>query len=450
VAAEVRRRRASDLPKLRILLVEDDPDDVVVFGELLGRVAPMSHVDHVESPAEARRRLGSADYDLCFFDYQLGEETGVDLLRMVRADGYDRPIIMLTGHGDEAVAVTAMKAGATDYLSKRGLDVGLLGAAVRHATALYETERRRQRIERALRLSEQRYRELVDRLPVIVGELAAESGETRFVNQAASRVTGYTADELVGQDFWRLLAPGLDDDELGRLRRRVLDDGLDGHELAARHKDGRALTLEWSTAVMRGSAGAPETIVCIGMDVTERVRMRDELTWLAVRDELTGLSNRRGFLTLADQQLKAAVREKQAMLAVFVNIDGLESINEQLGHAEGDRALRDMADVMRRTFRGCDVIGRIGGDEFVALVAEGSPFRSDGIIQRLQTALARFNAGEARGYYLSASIGAARYDPGAPVAIDNLVNRTESEMSENKLRRRHRDVVRKATPVPAV
>jgi len=209
------------------------------------------------------------------------------------------------------------------------------------------------------------------------------------------------------------------------------------------------LTMEWSTAVMRQAEGGGETIVCIGMDVTERARMRDELMWLAVRDELTGLSNRRGFLTLAEQQLKAAARDKHSMLAVFVDLDGLKSINDQLGHAEGDRALSDMAEVMRRTFRGCDVIGRIGGDEFVALVTEGSPFRSDGIIQRLQTVLAQFNADETRRYYLSASIGVARYDPDTPIAIDHLVNRADSEMYENKQRRRRRDVVRKATPVAA-
>ena len=185
------------------------------------------------------------------------------------------------------------------------------------------------------------------------------------------------------------------------------------------------------------------------MDVTERVQMRDELMWMAVRDELTGLSNRRGFLTLAEQQLKSATREKRSMLAVFVDLDGLKAINDQLGHAEGDQAIKDMAGLMRDTFRDSDVVGRIGGDEFVALVTEGSPFRSDGIIQRLQTALVGFNADSGRSYILSASIGVARYDPDSPTAIDNLVNRADTQMYENKQRRQRRDVVRKVTPAPA-
>jgi diguanylate cyclase (GGDEF)-like protein/PAS domain S-box-containing protein len=443
-----RGRSGADPPALKILLVEDDPDDVVLFGALLGRVAPMSDFDHVDDADEARARLQGATYDLCFFDYHLGAVTGLELLRAVRADGYDRPIIMLTGQGDEALAVESMKAGASDYLTKSGLTPGLLGSAVRHATTLYEAERRRRRVERALRLSEARYRELVNRLPLIVCELSHE-GETRFVNEVVVEITGYRADEMIGRDWWETLAADIGEAGLADLRARIASEDLSSCELAMRHKSGQSITLEWNTALLRRSDGEAETVVCIGMDVTERVRMRDELMWLAVRDELTGLSNRRGFLTLAEQQLKAAMRDKRSMLAVFVDLDGLKSINDQLGHAEGDRALIDIAEVMRLTFRDSDVIGRIGGDELVALVAEGSPFRSDGIIQRLQTALATFNAGGERPYYLSASIGVARYDPHSPIAIDSLVNRADSEMYENKQRRQRRDVVRKTASQPA-
>lgn len=437
-------RTGADLPALRILVVEDDADDVVLFGALLGRVAPLSAFDHVGDADEARARVHGATYDLCFFDYHLGAVTGLELLRAVRADGYDRPIVMLTGRGDEALAVECMKAGASDYLTKSGLTPGVLGSAIRHATALYEAECRRRRVERALRLSEARYRELVNRLPLIVCELSRD-GETRFVNEAVAEITGWRADELIGRDWWRTLADL--GDGLAELRARIAREDLSGCELKMRHKSGQPITLEWNTALLHRNGDA-DTVVCIGMDVTERVRMRDELMWLAVRDELTGLSNRRGFLTLAEQQLKAAARDKRSMLAVFVDLDGLKSINDQLGHAEGDRALTDIAEVMRQTFRDSDVIGRIGGDELVALVAEGSPFRADGIIQRLQAALAAFNAAGARPYYLSASIGVARYDPQSPIAIDSLVNRADSEMYENKQRRERRDVVRK-TPQPA-
>ena len=439
---------ATELAALKILLVEDDPDDVVLFGSLLGRVVPMSDFDHVDNVDDARVKLHGAGYDLCFFDYHLGADTGLDLLRAIREDGFDRPVIMLTGQGDEAIAVEAMKAGATDYIGKVGLTPEILDAAIRHATRLYGEARRRRKIERALRVSEARYRELVNRLPVIVCELSAE-GETRFVNDAVTAITGYRPDELVGHNWWEILAPDIEAANFSEVRERLRDDDLAAHEMVMRHRNGHPLTIEWNSTTVRNADGRSGNVVCIGMDVTERVRMRDELMWMAVRDELTGLSNRRGFLTLAEQQLKSAAREKKSMLAVFVDLDGLKAINDQLGHAEGDQALKDMASLMRMTFRESDVVGRIGGDEFVALVTEGSPFRSDGVIQRLQASMVTFNGESDRPYHLSASIGVARYDPDSPIAIDNLVNRADTIMYENKQRRQRRDVVRKASAAPA-
>ena len=433
---------------LKILLVEDDPDDVVLFGALLGRVAPMSGFEHVDNMEDARRKLDGAGFDLCFFDYHLGADTGLDLLRIVRDDGFDRPIVMLTGQGDEAVAVEAMKSGATDYIAKGSLTAEILDASIRHATRLYEEARQRRQVERAFRVSEARYRELVNHLPVIVCELSPD-GEAIFVNEAVGDITGYKPDDLLGKDWWTVLAPNAKPGQLDAARDLLRNEDLVAHEMVVNHKDGRPLTLEWNSTTVRNADGRIGNVVCIGMDVTERVHMRDELMWMAVRDELTGLSNRRGFLTLAEQQLKSATREKRSMLAVFVDLDGLKAINDQLGHAEGDQAIKDMAGLMRDTFRDSDVVGRIGGDEFVALVTEGSPFRSDGIIQRLQTALVGFNADSGRSYILSASIGVARYDPDSPTAIDNLVNRADSQMYENKQRRQRRDVVRKVTPAPA-
>ena len=433
---------------LKILLVEDDPDDVVLFGALLGRVAPMSGFEHVDNMEDARRKLDGAGFDLCFFDYHLGADTGLDLLRTVRNDGFDRPIVMLTGQGDEAVAVEAMKSGATDYIAKGSLTAEILDASIRHATRLYEEARQRRQVERAFRVSEARYRELVNHLPVIVCELSPD-GEAIFVNEAVGDITGYKPDDFLGKDWWTVLAPNAKPGQLDAARDLLRNEDLVAHEMVVNHKDGRPLTLEWNSTTVRNADGRIGNVVCISMDVTERVHMRDELMWMAVRDELTGLSNRRGFLTLAEQQLKSATREKRSMLAVFVDLDGLKAINDQLGHAEGDQAIKDMAGLMRDTFRDSDVVGRIGGDEFVALVTEGSPFRSDGIIQRLQTALVGFNADSGRSYILSASIGVARYDPDSPTAIDNLVNRADSQMYENKQRRQRRDVVRKVTPAPA-
>jgi len=168
------------------------------------------------------------------------------------------------------------------------------------------------------------------------------------------------------------------------------------------------------------------------------VRLRDELRAMAVRDELTGLHNRRGFMTLAEQQLAIAARDRTPMLVIFIDMDGLKAVNDHLGHDEGDNALVDLANLIRQTLRESDVIGRLGGDEFVALVPEAAPGRGDRVIRRLQEAFAAFNQTSKRKYLIAASAGVARYDPDKPQTVSQLLNRADTEMYEQKRRRRNR------------
>ncbi|MDP6353443.1 MAG: diguanylate cyclase [Alphaproteobacteria bacterium] len=433
---------------LRILLIDDDAEDAVLFLSLL-RAAPFrlpegTDCDVAESAETAHAKLAAGHYDVCFCDYRLGADDGIKFLRRMRDGGFSRPIIMLTGQGDEAVAVEAMKAGATDYLVKRALTPNLLAAALRHAMQLLQEEERRLEIQRELELSEQRYRDLVDRLPVIVCELDAD-GKTLFVNRAAEAITGYEVGELVGGNWWRALTPQRHGSRIVELQAALRSGDVTQFEMPTEGRNHRNLTFEWSSANRYRSDGSLANVACIGMDVTERVRLREELRQMAVRDELTGLNNRRGFMNLAEMRLKQASRDQTRMLVVFIDIDGLKTINDRLGHAEGDRALRDLAEVVTETFRESDVLGRLGGDEFVALVAEGAPTRDDGAVHRLQDHMDAFNADSDRPYVLAASIGVARYDPGAPAPLDQLLSRADTQMYEQKQSRRDRkDVLRAA------
>src|SRR6267142_1804814 len=100
--------------------------------------------------------------------------------------------------------------------------------------------------------------------------------------------------------------------------------------------------------------------------------LQAELGNLALTDELTGLYNRRGFMALAERQLKLARRSGRGMLLFMTDVDCLKQINDSFGHFEGDRALKRTADVLEETFRGSDVVARLGGDEFAVLAIEAA------------------------------------------------------------------------------
>ena len=96
----------------------------------------------------------------------------------------------------------------------------------------------------------------------------------------------------------------------------------------------------------------------------------EQLQAAAFTDELTGLFNRRGFFTLAGKQVEIALRGGHAVGLMYVDLNRFKEINDRWGHKEGDAALRDVADILRAAFRKSDILGRIGGDEFVVFLSE--------------------------------------------------------------------------------
>jgi len=160
----------------------------------------------------------------------------------------------------------------------------------------------------------------------------------------------------------------------------------------------------------------------------------EELEALSLNDELTGLYNRRGFSTVAEQQLKLNQRRKERSALLFCDLDGLKHINDTLGHKQGDRAIAEAADALKRTFRDSDVIARLGGDEFVVLLADAAEPEIEQAIARLEHHVAQLNASE-RAYRLSLSVGVATSANGAQ-GLDDLVAQADELMYEQKKRKR--------------
>ena len=144
-----------------------------------------------------------------------------------------------------------------------------------------------------------------------------------------------------------------------------------------------------------------------------RGRLQSELQVQSLRDDLTGLHNRRGFFALGLRRLKALRRGTEEPLILFIDLDGLKAINDGFGHSEGDRALMEVAGVLRYSFRETDVMGRIGGDEFAVLTTAVDADARERLIRRVEEAISRRDEEGGRRYDLSVSIGFA------PVEFDD-------------------------------
>jgi diguanylate cyclase (GGDEF)-like protein len=162
--------------------------------------------------------------------------------------------------------------------------------------------------------------------------------------------------------------------------------------------------------------------------------LQTELGNLALQDELTGLYNRRGFLALAERQVKLARRSGRSLLLFFIDVDGLKEINDVFGHGEGDAALKCAAEALETTFRDSDVIARLGGDEFAVLAIEASGQSETTIRERLTEYLTSARRQDSD-YKFSVSLGAARFDPWNPTSIRDLIAEADQTMYEQKRRR---------------
>jgi PAS domain S-box-containing protein len=178
---------------VRVLLVEDDPDDYLVTRDLLAAIPHAKiQLDRAATYDAALEMMGEQQHDVYLLDYRLGSGTGVELLRAARQRGSQAPIIMLTGQGDREVDLEAMRSGADDYLTKGRISADLLERSLRYALE-------RARVARELRESERRLRAVFEGTRDALVITDSEGGYCVEANSAACALFGITRDQFIGR-----------------------------------------------------------------------------------------------------------------------------------------------------------------------------------------------------------------------------------------------------------
>lgn len=168
----------------------------------------------------------------------------------------------------------------------------------------------------------------------------------------------------------------------------------------------------------------------------ERHKIKTEIKSLSLIDELTGIYNRRGFFTVANQQIQIARRLRKKLLLIYADMDQLKWINDTFGHAEGDRAIKKVAEIFHLSFRSSDLIARMGGDEFAVLGIEEDEADFQKITERLRRKLASQFFRPEESYRLSLSIGMVRFDPESFESPADLLVKADQLMYREKIRKK--------------
>ena len=187
--------------------------------------------------------------------------------------------------------------------------------------------------------------------------------------------------------------------------------------------DLRIATCNWNGELVR--------LVTI-RDITETVQLRELLRKEADTDSLTGLLNRRGFFAKGAVFLERAQEKGLHATCLFADLDGLKHINDTLGHEEGDRALREAATLLQGSLHPSGIIGRVGGDEFAALVSHEEADIPPETLRRIEEAFRKYNREGHLSYPLAVSVGVAPWNPVSPVSLGEILSRGDRKMYEQK------------------
>lgn len=291
------------------------------------------------------------------------------------------------------------------------------------------TERRK--IEEQLKISEAKYRSLVDSTDDSI-YLVDRECRYLFMNEKHIKRWGLSKDQILGKNYGEF-HPSEDTKVFLETVENIF---ATGESIQTEHqspKDSRHFIRTFSP--VKSLSGRITAVTIISKDITQLKLMEDKLHTLSITDEMTGLYNRRGFLVLAEQQLKLSDRAKQGIFLLYADMDRLKVINDDFGHKEGDNAIIETARILKATYRSSDVIARIGGDEFVVIPVGKVKENVDSIVERLQDNLAKYNSEKKGPYKLSLSAGVSFYDPENPRSIDELLREADKIMYEQKKRR---------------
>jgi diguanylate cyclase (GGDEF)-like protein/PAS domain S-box-containing protein len=265
----------------------------------------------------------------------------------------------------------------------------VVGVLVRLNLRLSREVTERRQIQNELRISEQRFRALVESAPLAMVTWDRQRRVTGW-NRQAQELFGWSESEVLGRDFLTFMIPEDASVLVGKIAAQAIESGVESHSVNSNlTKDRRTIEVEWHNTVVPGVDGRPDSVLSLAQDVTERLRaqaalqevnvklkqrlddiheLQAKLREQVMRDPLTGMYNRRYLDDALPGEISRALREQSPLSLMMVDIDHFKRVNDTHGHQAGDEVLRMLADILRTEARRSDVACRYGGEEFVLLL----------------------------------------------------------------------------------
>jgi diguanylate cyclase (GGDEF)-like protein/PAS domain S-box-containing protein len=218
------------------------------------------------------------------------------------------------------------------------------------------------------------------------------TGLINSANKYAEHLTGYQENDLLGKKFTELFMPEEVSESIQSSKAYLVEKRKKTFqfECSIHALDGTELYISWflSPLIVEESGSETDNIsdtLVVGLDLTERKKSENQLTWLAEHDPLTSLYNRRKFEKELEQAIAVAARYDHTSAIIFFDIDQFKYVNDSSGHQVGDELLVKVAEKLQHTTRKSDIVARFGGDEFIILAPNITQNKAEELVQKLCT-----------------------------------------------------------------
>lgn len=375
----------------KILLVDDEVEVLLSIKRALSNYPYIIH--SASSAHDALLAMKTDNYDIIIADLQMPVMSGLEFLEHAKKISSTFIPIILTGVSTQELAIDAIKHGVFDYI-KKPFDLRELISAIERCIHKLEMNRQIYQKNRELSAKEKMLENLNNEIILqknylenIVGTISNiliitdEHGTIERVNDAALKLLGYTAEELVNQPFNKIICINDYDFFISNLQ---VEHSISNIEAEYHAKNGDKLTVLYSATLIRNQSGSIEGFVFVAQDVSARKMIEKELHQLSYYDALTKLPNQLYFEMQTKQVLAKTSENGTFPALLYIDLDGFKSVNDRLGHPIGDKLLREVARRLESCFRANDCVARIGSDEFIACLSAIKEKSDAGIVaQRL-------------------------------------------------------------------
>ena len=252
------------------------------------------------------------------------------------------------------------------------------------------------------------------------------------VNRAFTTITGYTREEILGENIGILSSGRHDDSFYEEMWEAVRDRGSWQGEIWDRRKNGDVFPKWLSISAVTDEAGRISRYIGLFSDISAMKQTQEQLYEMAHYDSLTGLPNRRYFLDRLRESLEQARRAREGVALMFVDLDGFKLVNDNLGHGAGDQLLREVAERIRVCVRESDMVARMGGDEFTVILPHVHNSDSPVVVARkmLQKIYEPVKL-EQKEFFISSSIGIAVF-PDDAQDVEGLLQSADTALYKAK------------------